>query len=207
MMTAKESIMQLESLSCNNCGAPLQVPPIANFATCNHCGAQLAIHRESSVSYTEKIGQIDERTERMAKQLAELRYHQALEAVDREWDREREKYLVSHKNGRRSQPNVVGGVIGGAIFGVVGVGVLISGSAMGLLIAAIGIGVAVYGVIRAEEYKRAERIYRTRRSRISISDFEESLDRQPTSSGAQATRRPEAEESTTWPGVFGDSDR
>lgn len=90
--------MELESIACNNCGAPLEVPPGANFVSCNHCGSNLAVRRSTSVSYTENVDQIDQRTESMARQLAELRYHQELENLDRQWERERERYLVTNKH-------------------------------------------------------------------------------------------------------------
>jgi hypothetical protein len=204
MMTAKECVMPLESLACNNCGAPLQVPPSANFATCNHCGAQLAIHRESSVSYTEKIGQIDERTERIARQLAELRYHQALENIDRDWDRQREKYLVSNKNGARREPSVVGGVLTGVVAAIIGLFFLQHLGPWAVLIIVAGIAAAIYSVVKAADYQRAERTYRMRRNRISIADFEEH--QTPLSGGSPPGEHAAEHESTSRPGVFGASD-
>jgi len=45
--------MNLEALNCNNCGAPINVPPTANFVTCKGCGAQLIIRRTEEATYTE----------------------------------------------------------------------------------------------------------------------------------------------------------
>ena len=61
-----DKVMELETLSCNNCGAPLEVPPGANFVTCAHCGSRLAIKRTDNASYTEVLDQIGQRTERMS---------------------------------------------------------------------------------------------------------------------------------------------
>ena len=40
--------MNAETLNCNNCGAPINVPAAAKYATCAHCGTQLAIRRTDS---------------------------------------------------------------------------------------------------------------------------------------------------------------
>ena len=47
--------MELISVSCNHCGAPLEVPPGANYVTCAHCGSRLAVKRTGSAVYTELL--------------------------------------------------------------------------------------------------------------------------------------------------------
>lgn len=61
--------MELETLSCNNCGAPLQVPENANFVSCAQCGSQLAVKRNESARYTEVLQRLDTRTTEMAREL------------------------------------------------------------------------------------------------------------------------------------------
>ena len=51
--------MKLESLNCNKCGAPLQVPAGVNHLTCNHCGTPLVVRRTESISYTEKLAEVE----------------------------------------------------------------------------------------------------------------------------------------------------
>ena len=70
--------MQTESLNCNNCGAPIEVPGGANFVTCVHCNTQLAIKRTESVAYTETLQRIDRHTEQLADQVAVLTYQNEL---------------------------------------------------------------------------------------------------------------------------------
>ncbi len=77
--------MKLEALSCNKCGAPLDVPSSANFATCSYCNSRLAIKREGGAHYTEVLDRIDTRTERMSGDLTAVRLHSELERLDREW--------------------------------------------------------------------------------------------------------------------------
>ncbi len=105
--------MQLESLACNNCGAPLQVPTTANYVTCNHCSTQLAVRRETSISYTEKIDQIGERTNHLVQELAQVRYQRALDAIDRQWERESKQYMIRGKHGHESLPSQTAAILFG----------------------------------------------------------------------------------------------
>lgn len=77
--------MRVQALSCNNCGAPLDVPESSNYITCSHCGSRLIVRRTDSAAYTEVLNRIDERTERMSGDLAVIRLHNELERLDREW--------------------------------------------------------------------------------------------------------------------------
>jgi hypothetical protein len=91
--------VEVTSISCNKCGAPLDVPPGANFATCGHCGSRLAIHRSGSAAYTEVLEQIDQRTAAMWEDMETIRLQNELEQIDREWLIERERYRISGRNG------------------------------------------------------------------------------------------------------------
>lgn len=64
--------MELLSLSCNKCGAPLSVPSRTNFITCSYCKSQLAIHQEGGAIYTELLGQIDQKTTQILDQVNNL---------------------------------------------------------------------------------------------------------------------------------------
>jgi hypothetical protein len=55
-------VVELLSLSCNKCGAPLEVPAGTNFLTCSYCKSRLAIHTSGSAFYTEVLEQIDQKT-------------------------------------------------------------------------------------------------------------------------------------------------
>ena len=89
--------MNLQTIACNNCGAPLAVPASANYVTCNHCGSQLAVKRDVNVTYTEKIREIDQRTEAMQVELDQLRADSDLAKLERDWEYERQKYMITDK--------------------------------------------------------------------------------------------------------------
>ena len=165
--------MTTQSVHCNNCGAPLSVPPEANFVTCNHCGTALAVKRNESVAYTEALERIDRRTEEIAGQVSELSREAELARIDREWDQERERYMVSNKEGHRHVPSPVGSLVGAVIMAVFGVGwtafaASMRGSGFFPCFGLVFIGAAVYmgivGFTKASQYEEAHRRYRSRRA-------------------------------------------
>lgn len=95
--------MELETLSCNNCGVPIDVPTGTNFVNCGYCKSRLAIKKTASSSYTEVLDKIGEHTEKIrantaqiATDLSSIKVHsdvglrerklqRDLERLDREW--------------------------------------------------------------------------------------------------------------------------
>lgn len=167
--------ISLQSLTCNHCGAPLEVPALARFITCGHCGSRLAVHRTGSAAYTEVLEQIGERTERIAQDVEAIRLQNELERIDREWHLEQERYLVRDEDGSTSLPNAVGAVVG-AVVAVIFLlfwigGVMQTGApAFFPLFGILGLLVVVFGAIssfnKAGGYQDAERSYRERRAAI-----------------------------------------
>src|SRR5262249_50719590 len=153
-------------------GAPLEVPATTNYVTCNHCGSKLVIRRGESATYTELAGAIDQ----MAGQLAHLVHEQELERIDREWEEERQQYMIENKQGFRSVPNTTSSVVGGVA--VTGFGILWTAMAFamtsgfsgfggpfdaigvcfplfGVVFVLIGIGVSVASYRKAQAYQEA----------------------------------------------------
>ena len=97
--------MQIESLNCNHCGAPLEVPQTAKFIKCNHCGNQLVIRRSESATFTETVEQLAETTENLTAQVSKLTKQNEVEALDRQWDREKESFMVADKHGTKHLPS------------------------------------------------------------------------------------------------------
>src|SRR5215207_11359057 len=97
--------MELETLNCNNCGAPLQVPESANFVTCTHCNSQLAVKRTETAHYTEVLQRLDNRTSEMAKELRQLKLQNELMAIDEAWEDEQREYLITPSKGAAYLPD------------------------------------------------------------------------------------------------------
>src|SRR4028119_96003 len=90
--------MEIESLSCNKCGAPLDVPTSADYVTCGYCGSALAVRRTGSAHYTELLVRLEQHTEYLAGRTEYLRLRDEVEALDAEWQRERKRYLTRRLN-------------------------------------------------------------------------------------------------------------
>ena len=113
--------MQVESLTCNKCGAPLDVPATVDFLSCGHCGSRLVVNRTGNAHYTETIEQLSKRAERMEEDIDRLALENDLEKLEREWQQEREQYMVRGKDGSLSEPgnalvsNIAIGAFGGLL--------------------------------------------------------------------------------------------
>lgn len=104
--------LQTIAVNCNHCGATLQVDEKTRFVTCNYCHSRLAIQRSDSTVFTEVLEKIQEQTGHMAENLELIKLQNELEQIDREWMMSREENLVvNSKNGSRSEPSAVGGII------------------------------------------------------------------------------------------------
>ncbi len=164
---------QLLGVTCNHCGAPLSVPGEMRFVSCTYCGTRLEVHRSGGAAYTQVLGSIDQRTERIEHDVAELKIRERVDQLDREWMIEREKFMARDKNGNMSVPNArraLGGSIVMAIFGVFWTcfAASIRGGPpfvplFGVLFIIVAIGGGLAAVGKAAEYGDAERDYQRRR--------------------------------------------
>ena len=167
--------MKLLTLTCNECGAPLEVPAKTKFLTCSYCSARLAVQHSSSAVYTEVLETIGRRTEQLADDVETLKLQNRLLRLDREWSEERQRYLVHDKHGRQHVPGTAGGAIG--VVMAVGFGIfwIITAGSMGApgFIPLFGLAVIVIGVLvgishmgKAEAYRTARRRYERRRREL-----------------------------------------
>ncbi|MAG93808.1 MAG: hypothetical protein CMJ48_08680 [Planctomycetaceae bacterium] len=167
--------MNLETLTCNSCGAPLEVPESANFVTCNHCSTRLAIRRTDSTSFTEELEQLSGQTEELAEQVRVLTRQNQVTELDRNWDRQKERYMVTNKHGVKRLPTETGALFGGIVGGVIGivaVGFGASGGGAGPVV--VGLAMIVFalfagfsGYAKARNYRSAQRRYRRRRTELA----------------------------------------
>ncbi|QDT35847.1 hypothetical protein [Stratiformator vulcanicus] len=186
--------MSLETIpiACDNCGATLDVGPASNYATCAHCGSKLAIRRTESATYTELLERLESRTERIEQRLDEFGQLSSVEQLDREWQMERENFMITGKNGHRQVPTKGMSVVGGVFvtcFGIFwtvmalaitgGMAAVGSGAGLGLLsiipliFPLFGVAFTIGGIVisihayrKAEEYEKAENRYKQRRREL-----------------------------------------
>jgi hypothetical protein len=96
--------MEIESLSCNNCGGPLDIPESANYVSCVHCSTQLAVKRTSSITYTEKLEAIQSQQEDMREKLVRLERESLVARIDREWEEEKQRFMIGGNDGQKTVP-------------------------------------------------------------------------------------------------------
>jgi Flp pilus assembly protein TadB len=108
--------MELLSLACGHCGAPLEVPDGTRFVTCGYCSSKLEVHRSGGAIYTEVLEALQKRTEEIADDVEILKLQNELERIDREWQENRAGYMIGSKHGA-SKPSPIRGTIA-LLFGI-----------------------------------------------------------------------------------------
>jgi uncharacterized membrane protein len=116
----------------------------------------------------------------MSDRLEQLEYQNELARIDREWEMERERYLVTSRYGRRYVPSAAAAVVVGVL--AVGFGIFWTVMAFGmagnfggggfeaifplfgLLFIAVGAGVSIYQFTKAQQYQSAYTEYQRRRA-------------------------------------------
>lgn len=176
----------LESLNCNSCGAPLEIPASARFFKCNHCNANLQVHRSSSGTFTEAVEKLTEQTEALAEQVERLTEQNEVAEFDRRWDIERESFMIESKNGNRQLPTEgtawASGIVAvgfGTLWTIFAIAITQSAPSFGPFAVAkvvfplfglffIGFGIfsAMSAHQKSQNYRSAERNYRRRRSEL-----------------------------------------
>jgi hypothetical protein len=184
--------MQLTPVTCNHCGAALDVPPDARFVTCRYCSSRLEIKRTPSTITTEVLERIGQNTASMAEDLSAIRRETEIERLDREWS-QRQAELVTHdSDGNVSKPSAVGGLLGAVIMGGVGIvwtigafGITSAGKSaglgapnaslgffesvfpcFGLVAVAIAVGMGIKSVTDADKYSQEYERYQQRRAEL-----------------------------------------
>jgi len=173
------TVMEIEALSCNNCGALLDVPAVSNFVTCAQCGSRLAVRRERSVHNTETIEQSDKPEEEFGWRRATVDFDRELEKLRREWREERREYWVRSKGGILVEPTT--GYVVSQITWCVGMVALTiiwfiiaspSGAPalffgwIGVIASVIALAIAIYAIRKASKYRAAKEEYQRRIERI-----------------------------------------
>jgi hypothetical protein len=163
------------AVTCNKCGAALDVPAGARFVTCTYCGSRLEVHRSGGAAYTEVLESIEQHTERIAEDVGQIRMQNEVERLDREWMMRREQLMVTGKNGTRHVPGRFGALIGAAVAGVFGVFWTVTATAagapgffrlFGVFFVLFAIAGGIYAFTKAGEYEQTEREYHRRRAEL-----------------------------------------
>jgi len=167
--------MKVLSVTCNNCGGPLEVPKKVRFVNCGYCSSRLEIRQSGGAVYSEVLEKIEQNTERIADDLEAIKAQNEIERLDREWQMGMDRYKARNQDGEYSVPNSAGSVIGGVI--AIGFGIFWMGMASGIgapgifpLFGLVFIGVAFFGMVsgvsKSSAYQRAHDEYQSKRRKL-----------------------------------------
>jgi len=115
-----------------------------------------------------------ETTPEREESLARLQREAEVARIDREWDYQREQYMVRGKYGNRYYPSRFAGIASmviGTLFGLIWIGVSLGSNAptffplIGIVVIVAGIANGVASFSKADSLQEAEEEYRNRRSR------------------------------------------
>jgi len=162
---------RLLALSCNHCGAPLDVRPRAKYVTCEHCETRLRVMQTESPVYTKAVEEV---VKEVADDVAVLELQGELDRIDRKWEKRRESFMLTDENGQKHVPSTVNTVAAaafGGLFLLVWMGIALSNGVpieMAMIVAAgtivVGVGGTVVGFGKVREYEQ-EKVKYTRRRR------------------------------------------
>ncbi len=178
--------MQIEKIACNSCGAPLEVTTTTKFVTCRHCGMKLSIQRTDTATFTEILDQLTAKTDQLSAQVNNLAGYTELAALDREWELERQNYMVTSKHGAKHIPSEAGSIGGGiaiTLFGCVWTFMAFTITSFmpfpivnvvfplfGIIFVIAGIASSISSYNKAGNYRHAQQRYRQRRAEIQSRD-------------------------------------
>lgn len=167
--------MEMLSVRCNHCGAPLDVGAEVRFVTCMFCQSPLEVKRSDSAVFTKEITRIADSTEQMADSLAVIELQNEIERLDREWVAGNP--VTIDKHGRPIAQTGPGGAVLGLIFAIFFAIVAFSMAGFTGLMGApgiftlvpVGMGIfalaaGIMGLGKANQYQSRRNEYETRRA-------------------------------------------
>src|SRR5262249_11469078 len=134
--------MPMQAVHCNGCGNKIEVPSTARYITCARCGASLVVRHEGGAWFTEsppeprRAGRLDDDgpMREVAGRLEELERQSEIARLAREWEIERESYMLTGRYGYRSLPSTgvaaftgIVAVIGGGLWTIFAFSLVSSG--------------------------------------------------------------------------------
>ena len=75
--------MKILSLTCNHCGAPLEVPAKARFVTCTFCSSRLKITQEGNAAFTELLETLQDTTREIQEDIQTIKNQSFVGGISR----------------------------------------------------------------------------------------------------------------------------
>lgn len=159
--------MKLIALSCQQCGAPLEVPAELKHVSCAHCGAALVIKKQGSVLFTEKIEALELRASGVESDIKQLRMKLMLDRLKQDWQSRRKELALAWAENYVIAPTYAIGnlmaVLALAMAFIIG---NLTETFLGVVIFAGGLMMTTHVYVQAGIYEKARKHYIDERRNI-----------------------------------------
>ena len=96
--------MKLISLVCNHCGGTLEIPEETRYLTCQFCKTNLMVESSGNAFFTSELEELDRKTDQIADEVESLKRENDINRLDRNWESQKEKFMVTDKDGHKRLP-------------------------------------------------------------------------------------------------------
>jgi len=151
--------MKVFSLSCDSCGAKLDVPAKVKFVTCAFCDTRLKVQHEETSVFTQAIDEL-------SSQLRSIKRDTSITRLDQEWEVRRDRYRMGKSRGSQSLPSQLGGVLAIVVGLIMGAFMMRVEPMMGLLTGALFTVSGLWTLSRAKAYQKDLARYRKQRREL-----------------------------------------
>ena len=166
--------MELERLTCGNCGATLDVPDGVEFVTCRHCGSSLNVRRTESVAFTQVMQTLKEQSDRILDNTEVLRIQNQIALLDQEWEQRSHSLMIRGKHGHVSAPGKISSIVGAFMITIFGTFWTVLASNAGAPIAGIGVFMTGAGIVmcvvnfaKAHKYQQLREDHEQKRAELN----------------------------------------
>lgn len=165
-------VPKIQSVHCDNCGAPLKIPDGVRYVTCQHCAANLQVEHTADVIYTQSIEEVSRRVDETQTRLRELETQQKMNRMaqlDADWDSKKRELLgttVEPELGKNDWVWVIAGVV---IVGLIAVALIEKDWEPAIMALVVFVGCVLFlgkTLITQYDYQQELSAYRRRRRAI-----------------------------------------
>ncbi|MDB6080519.1 MAG: hypothetical protein JWO82_4266 [Akkermansiaceae bacterium] len=96
--------MKTTRVSCQGCGASLEVHDLARYSTCAYCATQLEVVHETGAMQAQALDILERHNRRLSAELSEYRLREELSLLDKAWKALRQSWLEPDGRGGYYDP-------------------------------------------------------------------------------------------------------
>lgn len=162
--------MKTTRVSCQGCGAALEVHDLARYSTCAYCATKSEVVHETGAMQAQALEILERHNRRLSAEVNEHRLRNELLLLDQSWKALRQSWMEPDGRGGYYDPGLVGGVlssvaiVGGALLFAATASEMAPISVAGPLLVLGGIWGLTGCIRKGMEHEKMTRQYDQRRS-------------------------------------------